>query len=227
MLRLLWFPPLLAAAACSSTPRDVAAAQADVCIRLVDAEPQEWPQLLPAVLEEGPSATDHLIAALDRIPDAPGAQAALAALGGLGNATAGPFLESWLRDGRPHSPDAALSLGRLPHPPAVPLLRSLAADPRGGPTLRAACAAALVELGHGADVLDLVRAVLLAGTPEGEELGRELGLPRRTRWALERHMIILSVRHHIGEDLGLDIDSPWPQLRESVAALTRALEEER
>lgn len=227
MLRLLWLPPLLAAAACSSSPGDVPPAPADVCTRLVEAEPEAWPRLLPAVLDEGPAAAAHLIAALDRIADAPGAQAGLAALGGLGNATAGPFLDSWLRDRRPHSPDAALALGRLPHPPSVPLLRDIATDPAAVPTLRAACAAALVELGHGADVLDLVRAVLLAGTPQGEELGRELGLPRRTRWALERHMIILAVRHHLGEDLGLDIDSPWPQLRDSVAALTRALEEER
>ena len=215
---------LLASAAChSAQPLGIEPPETDACAELLAAQPQDWPRHLPAVMDEGRSATAHLVAGLEQDPGAPGAQAAIAALGSLGDPHAGPTLERLVRRREPHAPDAALSLGRLPHPSSADLLRSTAHDPRADATLRTACACAMVELGRGGEVLDLLRAVLLAGTPQGEGPAGEMGLPRRSRWALERHMIILAVRHRFGDDLGLDTDSPWPRLVEGVEALTRML----
>jgi len=215
---------LLAGAAChSAQPVNIEPPETDACAELLAAQPQDWPRHLPAVIDEGRTATAHLVTGLKLDPEAPGVQAAIAALGSLGNPDAGPILERWIRRREPHAPDAALALGRLPYPSSADLLRATAHDQRADATLRTACACAMVELGRGGEVLDLLRAVLLAGTPAGAGPVGEMGLPHRSRWALERHMIILALRHRFGDDLGLDTDSPWPRLVQGVEALTRML----
>ncbi len=150
MTRPLRFACLVLAAACHTpeapdvgglgTESPTEAPEADVCAELLSAPPEQWPLHLPAVLDHGHA--DHLIAGLQRDPDAPGAQAALAALGNLGDPVAGPALTSWVRRLAPHAAEAALSLGRLPYPQAVDLLLSKARDQEVDATLRTACACA-------------------------------------------------------------------------------------
>lgn len=220
MLRCFVSLLLLLPAACQ-TRTDVAPPAEDLCTLLLQAEPQDWPRYVPGILNEA-SAAEHLLAALEEDPEAPGAQAALALLGVLGDPAAGPPLEDWVRRRDLYADEAALSLGRLPYPASAELLCSTARDPDANPTLRTACACAALELGHGAEVLDVLRAVLLAGTPAGQE--RELGFPIRSRWALERHMIVLTCRR-AGYDLGIDTDSPWPRMVDGIETLNRLLRE--
>ncbi len=144
---------------------------------------------------------------------APGEQIAVATLGALGSAAAIPLLEEILRERSPTSSEAALALGQLPSPESADLLAETVADPSAGTVARTASACALLDLGEVDRSVPFLCAVLVAGTPEGLETNREFGLRDKTRWALERYMIIEAIRRHCGgESFGLDPDNPWPDL---------------
>lgn len=195
------------------------------CVALVAAAPADWAERMPPVLARGPAAGPDLVAALRDGPDGLGVQAAIAVLGRLGHPAARPFLEEQVDQHAPQAAEAALALGRLPAPESIPLLRRVAGDRLADVTLRAACAAALIELGAGAEVLPLVRALVLAGSPAGRGPASEVGLPDQPRWALPRYLVLRALRRAApGEDFALDTDSPWPDLQRAADAITTWLE---
>lgn len=193
---------------------------------LVVAPPATWPERVRAVLAHGPEAAGHLVTALQEAPpEAPGRRAALAALGALGGPSARAHLEAVARSAGPAADEAALALGRLPRAQSsIDLLRKTARDRNRGSVIRAAAVAALLDLRAAAPLADLVEAILVAGTPQGIGRARRLGLPQKTRWALERHLLIEAIRRRTkGEDFGLDPDAPWPRLVEGAGAFVRWL----
>ena len=185
------------------------------CLALVASPPERWSETLPAVLVLGPRAAPPLSRALAAKPEAAGRQAALCALGELGNREAVPFLIEQATGDRAHAYEAALALGKLGDPRAVAPLRDLAAAPSRDITVRTAAACALLDLGHDDDAAPLLQAVLLAGTPYGEDSALQCSLPRKSRWALERVLVIDAIaRFTGGETFGLDPDASWPRLRD-------------
>ncbi|MFY9344426.1 MAG: hypothetical protein WAT39_18175, partial [Planctomycetota bacterium] len=94
------------------------------------------------------------------------------------------------------------------------------------PALRTAAACALVQLGERRQALPFLRAVLLAGSPAGVQPGATVGLPVRTRWALERYLVQRLLQHE-GEPAlaaGLDPDASWPELEQVTERFCRWLE---
>ncbi len=161
------------------------------------------------VLALGPVASTPLIAALREQPDAPGVEAALATLGRLGGDGARELLLETVQDRAPYAAAAALAIGDCADATSAQPLLLTATDRLADPTLRAAACATLLRIGIRSEVRSLVRGILLAGTPHGRELERELGLPRRPRWAYERYLLQQALRDAAGEDFGLDTDAPW------------------
>ncbi len=218
---------LLLLAACASAPDQPTATASEACRALVAAAPAEWPERLPAVLALGRAAAPDLIAALQAEPGGDGGQAAVATLGRLGDPRSRPFLLELHRDRGPLATEATLALAALPaddDPVLRELLAATAADRLADPTLRTASACALVALGQRRLAAPIWRAVLLAGTPIGLPLQRELGLPDRPRWALERYLIQRQLLRTAGTDFGLDTDAPWPDLERVTERVTRWLE---
>jgi hypothetical protein len=185
------------------------------CRALLDAPPGRWSEALPAVLATGATGCKELMAALLQTPDAPGTQVALAALGRMGaeQPETAAFLLQWVERRLPHHVDATLALGQ--HQPAgqSTVLSHLVEDRIASSSLRCAAAASLIRLGHAREVADLVRAVLLADTPQGRDLQQRQGLASKTRWAHDRYLLIDALRDVAGTDFGIDTDAPWPLLQ--------------
>lgn len=187
------------------------------CRTLVHAEPKDWATTLPPVLALGPAAAPVLIDQLRRAPTAAGAQPAVAALGRLGNPTAEPFLAELLHDRGELALEAAQALGMLPASQTTAAMLDTMGDRLADATLRTACAASLLRLGQAAAVREFVVAVLLAGTPDGRAGTQRFGLPDKSRWAHERHLLIRALQALAGQDFGLDTDAPWPALSAATA----------
>jgi HEAT repeat protein len=153
----------------------------------------------------------------------PGLQVAVAILGKLGNPRAIPLLEDLLRERSGISGEAALALGRLPSPASRQVLLEEMSYRSGSPLNRTCAAIALMDLDDVDASLPFLRAILLAGTPAGLPLQKELGLPDRARWAHERDLAIEAIgRLFDGETFGLDSDSPWPRLKAAVERMDAA-----
>jgi HEAT repeat protein len=212
--------PFAAALACACAAPGPTEAERMACATLLAAAPEHWPQAMRAVLELGPDGAPALIESVRSSRDAPGRQAAVAALGALRNPLAIPLLEELLAADDPQAAEAALALGRLRADRASGLLLDAAADHQRSSAVRAAAAAALLDLGHVREAMPLVRAMLLADVPSARDLSIDHGLPTRTRWALQRHMLIGAIaRLTGGETFGLDPDASWPALENGVAQL--------
>ena len=192
------------------------------CQDLVAASPGSWQDSLPPVLALGRGAATPLAEALSASPDGPGAQAALCALGELGNRDAVPLLVQWIIEDRPHAYEAALSLGKLGDERVTPTLQKCADDASRDSVTRTAAACALLDLGQVEAATPLLHAVLVAGTPYGGDLGTVHGLPEKSRWALERTLAIDAIaRFADGERFGLDADAAWPRLKVGAEAFER------
>lgn len=199
------------ASGCAHSVADASRAD-DACRALVAAQPCDFAKSIADVMALGTEAAVPLAAALRAQPDAPGAEAALATLGRLGGSDARVLLTETVVDRAPQAAAAALALGDCADAGSAPPLLDAASDRLADPTLRAAACASLLRMGVRAEVRGLVRGILLAGTPHGRELERELGLPRRPRWAYERYLLQQALRDAAGEDFGLDTDAPWAAL---------------
>lgn len=218
------------AAAPSTQPTDSAKSVPpglDACRALVRAEPSNWPETMTAVLELGPTAAPALLAALREHDDGSGAEAAVAVLGRLGGVEARELLRDLVGDRGPMAAAAALALGDCGLPLDRTLLLATAEDRLADATLRAASTASLLRLGARDEVRNLVRGILLAGTPYGRELEQALGLPHRPRWAYERHLLQLALRDIAGQDFGLDTDAPWADLSRTATAIDLYLQTSR
>lgn len=176
------------------------------------------------VLDLGPDAAPDLVDALRAEPDGPGVEAAVAVLGHLGGQPARDHLRATLQERDAAAAFAALALGDCGGDAERLVLREAARDRLADPLVRAGAAASLIRLGDRASVRTLVRGFLLAGTPPGRELEKELGLPHRPRWAYERHLLQLALRDAAGTDFGLDTDAPWEDLARVADAVDRWLE---
>lgn len=200
-------------------PAGTPSAAGTVAGELLRAQPSDWEPRMAAAWAAGAPVVAPLVAGLQQDPEAVGGQAAVRLLGMFGGEAAVQFLEAHLRERGRNATEAALALGEARATAAVPLLRETALDRLADPTLRCACTASLVRLGAGRDVRQLVRAIVLAGTPAGEPLRGEFGLPQRSRWALERYMLQRALLAASGNDFGFDTDSPWPDLERAAEAI--------
>lgn len=221
---------LLVLAACSPLPQPAepppttTAPLHQSASELLAAPPHEWLARAEPLLRAGPPAGDALAAGLRATPGAPGAQAAVAVLGRIGGTTAVALLLELVTDRGPLAVEAALALGELQAGEAHSVLCACVDDRFADATLRTAAACALLRLGHRAAAASLLRGVLLAGTPAGQELQRELGLPEKPRWALERYFVQRALLHTAGTDFGLDTDASWPDLEQAAARISAWLD---
>ncbi len=189
------------------------------CDRLLEAPPGDWAPTIDAVLAIGAPAAPILAGLVLQRPEAPGAQAAVAVLGRIGDAaTAGP-LTNFVTERHALGAEAALALGELRAATAAQALRLAVADRVADPTLRTAAACALVRLGDRSAARPLLLAIVLAGTPHGIDQARLVGLPERSRWALERYMVQRVLLQEAGTCFDLDTDAPWDRLAESARAI--------
>ncbi len=213
MLRLAAWLFLFTLSSCATDPDPA-------CQSLVASSPKDWSTTLAPVTAIGNRAVPALIRALHASPGAPGEQAAIAALSTFKHPRTRPFLENYLRDGGAQASEAALSLGRLGDSRSRPLLDELCRNTKLDGELRTAAACALLDLGETHTSLPFLRAVLLAATPAGQELGEQLGLSKnKVRWAHERYMVITAIaRYTGGETFGLDTDASWPALEAGARA---------
>lgn len=191
---------------------------------LLRATPDQWAAAVPPVVSGGSAVAPLLLQGLQRQPDAPGAQAAIAVLGQIGDDAATPFLMAQVERRGETAVEAALALGALRTAPAVDLLMATMQDHLADATLRTACACALVALGNSRAAAPFVHAVLLADTPSGQALQREHGLAPKGRWALERYLLQRTLRSVGHDDFGLDPDLPWPTLQVVAAQIVAQLE---
>ncbi len=211
---------LALAAACASKPEAAPTAAAGLCRALLDAPPHEWHQRLPPVLALGRAGATPLLEQLHMAPLSPGAQAAVGALGNLGDPAAIPWLLQQVQARSGLGTEAALSLGRLPAPGARAVLQTTLADHGAAVDLRTACACALLELGETRDAVPFLCALFAADTNFGVAEAAAAGLGSRPRWALERQMALSAIAKACGgQTFGLDPDSPWPRLEQGVRAL--------
>ena len=194
------------------------------CDALVQAAPGEWTERLAAVHRAGHAAAGPLVAALERSPAGAGAQAAVALLGRIGDPAAGAYLVGLVEDRGDLAMEAALALGELRHEAARPTLIQCATDRFADATLRTAAACSAVRLGARREVADILRGVMLAGTPAGQRLGKTLGLPGKPRWAYERYLIQRLLRDEAPEIESFDTDAPWSDLERAAQRLTAWLE---
>lgn len=213
-MRLRW-PALLVVAlggACAA-PADSEPAP-DACRALLLAPPHEWSTRLPAAYALGKAAAPDLLALLRQDPGSPGAPAAVCLLGQLGGPGVVTALRELVADRSPLGVEAALALGALQDATAIADLRACVEDASADATLRTAAACALVRCGEARAASDLLRGVVLAGSPAGIPLARQLGLPERPRWALERYLVQRLLAQEGAAELSaaLDPDASWPQL---------------
>jgi len=185
---------------------------ARLCRDLVDSKPHQFADRMRAVPELGQGAAATLARELDATPEAAGVDAALATLGRLGGADATRTLQRFLADRGPHASAAALALAECPADGVREQLRATVEDRLADPTTRTAAAASWIRLGAGNEVRTFIRGVMLAGTPHGQELEPQLGLPRRPRWAYERYLLQQALLAAAGQDFGMDTDAPWDEL---------------
>jgi hypothetical protein len=190
--------------------------RADPCADLLASPPDEWPMRLEAAYALGPAAGPRLVERLRTGAPAPGAPAAVALLGRLGGEPAIRFLDEQVQDRTDLAVEAALALGELHASGASATLRAAAQDQLADATLRTAAACALVRCGQPAVAAPLLQAVVLAGTPAGQESGRRLGLPVRPRWAHERYLVQRLLQQEGAAELAasFDTDSPWSTLEQ-------------
>lgn len=167
---------------------------------------------MTAVLDRGPAAADALLRTIADEPTAPGVEAATAVLGRLGGTAARAYLAQTVDERLDHAAFAALALGDCGTAAEKAVLQAAADDRLADPLLRAGAAASLLRLGERRSLRNLVRGILLAGTPSGREHERALGLPHKPRWAYERHLLQLAFLDTAGTDFGLDTDAPWDEL---------------
>ena len=194
----------------SASAADVEAA----CLAQLAAPAHQWGEHLPAVVGAGRRAEAPLLRALTERPAAPGAQAAIAALGRVGGDDAVAFCRRMVEERAPLAVEAALALAELPGAADDAALLACVQDEHSDAALRTAAACALVRHGERRHASAWIAAVVRAGTPAGRRDERELGVPTKTRWARERYFVqrtLLALGHR---DLGeqLDTDAPWPTL---------------
>lgn len=181
---------------------------------LLAAQADRWADAILAALPISAADTDALAKALQESPGAPGAPAAVAVLGASRHAGGDALLTQFVVDRGALATDAALALGDRKVMAAAAVLAAAMDDRSADPALRTASACALVRLQQARAAQPLLRAVLLAGTPAGEAIGRQLGLPVRQRWALERYFLQRLVLREGDEAFAyaLDADASWPEL---------------
>jgi len=222
LLSWILFPALSGVPGCQNT-----SLRMEPCRALVAAAPSSWPGHWRTVHAMGPEATPVLVRCLRENPDGPGRQAAIHLLGEWRHpdATADALLQELVAAGGPDATEAALALGKRQNRNAVPLLVTTVQNHDVDITVRAAAACALLDLDEPQHAVPLMRAVLLAATPYGQQLEQEHGLPLKTRWALERYMVIEAIRRFSGgQTFGLDEDAPWPTLRDGTEEFARYVE---
>ena len=223
--RLLWSLAFTAlAAACHTpttrpnvSPRGTAPTAADAarhCRALHVAPAFRWGELLPAVTRAGSAAEQHLIRLIEDSPSADGAQATVAVLGRVGAADAVALCRRLVTEQGPLAVEAALALGTLPTSRDDPALTRCLDDAYTDATLKTAAACSLARHGERARAPRWIAAIVRAGTPAGKQDERELGVPRKTRWARERYFIQQTLAALGHQDLleELDTDAPWPAL---------------
>ncbi len=214
---------LLAAAGCQDT-----SLRMEPCRALVAAPPAAWPEHWRTVHALGPDTTPALVRTLRENRSGPGRQAAIHLLGEWRHPdpSADAYLRELVKAKGADATDAALAIGKRKDQAAVPLLVATVQDQNLAIATRTAAACTLLDFDEPQHAVPLMRAVLLAATPYGHQLEQEQGLPRKTRWALERYMVIEAVRRFSdGRTFGLDEDAPWPTLRDGTAAFIRYVEE--
>lgn len=198
----------------------------DAVARLLLASSAEWHVVLPPVLAAGPSATAPLVDALRAQPTAPGRQAAIAALGALGDQSACGFLRERIDRGQSDAAEAALALGRLGCSDAAPGLLATMRSGAAAIRNRTAAACALLDLGWWREAAPFLAAVLVADTAYAGTRTADFALPNKARWAEERTMAIAAIARACGgETFGLDPDAAHPQLARGVQAFERHLAE--
>ena len=208
---------LLPACGASPAPRDDAAERA--AFALVQSPPGQWIPAFEAVLACGSPASAALVRAVEANPHSPGAQPAVTALGCLGDHGAEALLIRLLDHQNPDlAAEAALALARLGAQGARQRLLTTMADGEKTTYVRAAAAAALLDLGDRERAVDFAGDLLLAPTDRGRNRALELRLPvDQVRWAVERNLAIVALtRAARGESFGLDADASWPELAAGV-----------
>lgn len=200
------------AAACAGTP-STPTPPAPIAA-LLAAPADRWADAILAALPISAPDTDALAKALQDAPGAPGAPAAIAVLGASRHDGGDALLTQLVADRGALATDAALALGDRRVMAASSVLAAAMDDRAADPALRTASACALVRLQQAPKAQPLLRAVLLAGTPAGEAIGRQLGLPVRPRWALERYFLQRLVLREGDAEFAqaLDADASWPEL---------------
>jgi hypothetical protein len=204
-------------------PQPAAASPLDAAIAdLLAAAPADWTARLEAVLAVGASEpAPALGAAVDRDPAAPGAPAALALLGRLGDLRVVPMLTTHVESRTGLAVDAALALGQLRATAAADVLQRCVDDRFVDATVRTAAACALVRTGRPWSAAPWLVAVVRAGTPAGHVDESALGVPSKTRWALERYLVQRLLLDEGQPDLArrLDPDAPWSTLEQLAGEL--------
>lgn len=186
----------------------------EACRLLHEASAAEWPDRLPAVHRLGKAAEPLLIAEFERTPAAAGAQATVAMLARIGGQPAAELCRQLVRERAPLAVEAALALGELPGSADDQALLQCVQDRHSDITLRTAAACSLARHGEREHAPRFVEAIVRAGTPNGIQDQRELGLPAKFRWARERYFVQRMLQAAGHKDLGdaLDSDAPWPTL---------------
>lgn len=204
-----------------SPPADVAAA----CRALHQAPAKDWPQLLPPVLAAGDRAEAPLITLLRTSPAAPGAQASIKALSGIGGAAATMHCRLLVEERAPLAVEAALAMADLPGSADDSVLLACVQDRHSDATLRTAAACALARHGEQDHAARWLGAIVRAGTPAGRADERALGVPGKSRWALERYMLQRTLMALGHRDLcdQLDTDASWPTLEKLAPKIERRL----
>jgi len=207
-------------AACTSGVATIPPA-VDPCADLFAAAPHEWSERMAVAHALGADATPRLLALLQDHLAAPGAPAAVCLLGRLGGPGVTDALSTLVADRSSLATEAALALGELRADSANAVLRACVDDASADASTRTAAACALVRCGAAAAAIPMLTAVLLAGSPDGADKTRALGLPERPRWALERYMVqrLLAQEGATELALALDPDASWPAL----AAVTQRI----
>ncbi|MFK7741192.1 MAG: hypothetical protein AB8H80_12810 [Planctomycetota bacterium] len=194
------------------------------CDALLAAQPGEWAlQLLETVANGGERAAELLRDGLLDQPSAPGAQAAIAVLGRIGDAQSIAFCRQLILERATLATEAALALSHARIEANDDVLLRCMQDRHADATLRTACACALARAGNRAQAPELIEAIVRAGTAAGRADEQRLGLPGKPRWARERYFVqrLLEQLGHADLLQQLDSDAPWHVL-EAVAPKIRA-----
>jgi len=214
---------LLTAIGCQDT-----SLRMEPCRALVAAPPAAWTEHWRTVQALGADTTPALVRCLRENRNGPGRQAAIHLLGEWRHPdpAADAYLRELLAAKGADATEAALAIGKRNDRAAVPLLVATVQDQNLAIATRTAAACTLLDFDEPQHAVPLMHAVLLAATPYGLRLEQEQGLPRKTRWALERYMVIEAIRRFSdGHTFGLDEDAPWPTLRDGTAAFVRYVKE--